>query len=534
VPRGILPACVVICVTISMPPSYGSSADFFTLAPCRIIDTRLEQQPLRPGFNRVLAGLEKCDVPPTATAIAVNITAISPTAAGHLTIWPSAQPRPPSSVINFAPKVTRANNGIVALSSNGLGEVSVQASLTTLDGRVDLVVDVMGYFQPASPPCRGMNLSQDQIEAAVAGALEGIPHPQSENFTSVLAKAGAQLECSFFEQPKASGSDTLPVSSTELPNTTDCDNAYCSYVQYCGPGTSLTLPVLGDLKVSDCLNRTCFEHDRCYANSCVSSSCNFSGRSHTQSCDAPFYSVCEVGACADGSRLNEVDVSVCEIAKAGPRRATPPQCGFQPCAYNGATCDPSTRKCSGTGGIVAGSYCLTFGQLEGWNGTARSEYTHTTATCVEPPVSSHSSERYVYTGFSLGIAAVATKCQDGNWKVTTERGTFRGTECGDEGTTFYSVSSSGLLTGGFDVSESCYAKQDDGAYNSTQASRSSGYVIDLESQQTFGSYLQTYNSSGIYYYYPAVPCSYNNQQSYWATWSDSIQVYRCSYDQPCN
>src|SRR5262249_19514149 len=46
---------------------------------------------------------------PHAYAVAYNVTAVSPTQATHLTVWPASQPKPATSSINVRAGETRAN-----------------------------------------------------------------------------------------------------------------------------------------------------------------------------------------------------------------------------------------------------------------------------------------------------------------------------------------------------------------------------------------------------------------------------------------
>jgi hypothetical protein len=63
---------------------------------------------------------------------------------GHIRAYPASVPSaPPTSVLNFAAGLTRANNAIVALSA--AGELAVYNGMSA--GTTHLVVDVVGYFE---------------------------------------------------------------------------------------------------------------------------------------------------------------------------------------------------------------------------------------------------------------------------------------------------------------------------------------------------------------------------------------------------
>lgn len=122
--------------------------NFFTLAPCRVIDTRdpagtYGGPALQGGAPRNFPLFGRCGVPAGARAVAANITVIGPASAGFLTVGPTGVTLQ-TSTLNFAAGATRANNAVLALTGNPLGSLTVQASLS---GTTNLALDVVGYFQ---------------------------------------------------------------------------------------------------------------------------------------------------------------------------------------------------------------------------------------------------------------------------------------------------------------------------------------------------------------------------------------------------
>jgi photosystem II stability/assembly factor-like uncharacterized protein len=122
---------------------------FYTLRPCRVIDTRgatssLAGPALQPNANRVFAMAGACGLPSTARAASVNVTVIGGNASGYLTLGPSDQSRPATSTINYGAGAIRANNAIIDLSTDGAGGVLVLNGST---GSVQFILDLNGYFQ---------------------------------------------------------------------------------------------------------------------------------------------------------------------------------------------------------------------------------------------------------------------------------------------------------------------------------------------------------------------------------------------------
>jgi hypothetical protein len=132
-------------VDFGLDPSPASS--FYTVVPCRVLDTRNPDGPL--GGPALVAGAERpfalagaCGIPATAKAVSANVTVTEPTHAGNVRLYPAGAPAPPTSTVNYTPGVTRAGNATVPL--NASGQVTVLASPS---GTVHLVLDVNGYYE---------------------------------------------------------------------------------------------------------------------------------------------------------------------------------------------------------------------------------------------------------------------------------------------------------------------------------------------------------------------------------------------------
>jgi hypothetical protein len=119
-------------------------ADYYTLTPCRLVDTRASQAPvLAASERRVWVLTDRCGVPPTAKALALNVTVVGASAPGHIRLAPG-NGLTESSAINFSPAQTRANNAIIMLATDDTGRM---AATNGSSGTVHLVLDVSGYFQ---------------------------------------------------------------------------------------------------------------------------------------------------------------------------------------------------------------------------------------------------------------------------------------------------------------------------------------------------------------------------------------------------
>jgi hypothetical protein len=150
---------VNVTVTTASGTSATSSADQFTytstaggaytaLPPLRLLDTRATGQTLGPNssLNLTVTG---GSVPSNATAVALNVT-VAATDGGHVTdasylsVYPTGGTKPYVSNLNWTKGETVPNSVIVPVGTDG------SISFYNHSGYTDIVVDLEGYFAPAS------------------------------------------------------------------------------------------------------------------------------------------------------------------------------------------------------------------------------------------------------------------------------------------------------------------------------------------------------------------------------------------------
>jgi hypothetical protein len=138
--RGIVPG------SPSCPNAYAPMM-FYTLTPCRVLDTRNTNGPyggpaIPPQDVRTFSVINQCGIPSDARAVSANITIVSPPAAGNLRMYPGEGPSPLTSVINYRPGQVRANNTIARI---GGGEITIEND--QISGTAQVILDVNGYFK---------------------------------------------------------------------------------------------------------------------------------------------------------------------------------------------------------------------------------------------------------------------------------------------------------------------------------------------------------------------------------------------------
>jgi len=146
---------------------YAPLASYVPLTPFRILDTRSGSciqcvgGRLGPGVARTVqitgvAGLAGgADlVPPTATAVVLNVAAVNDSSSSLLTVYPTGTGQPRASNLNFGARTASANLVTVVLGQNDVSDPNREINIWNALGSVDVVADVQGYFEPqnaASP-----------------------------------------------------------------------------------------------------------------------------------------------------------------------------------------------------------------------------------------------------------------------------------------------------------------------------------------------------------------------------------------------
>ena len=122
----------------SFTPTTGN--DLFVVTPCRLVDSRGGPALAAGAHTYALGG--RCGIPVTATALVLNVTAVTPTGNGFVVLHPAGRPAPSTSTLSFRAGKTRANNAIGTW--NEAGEITVTMNGA---GSIHLLIDVFGYFE---------------------------------------------------------------------------------------------------------------------------------------------------------------------------------------------------------------------------------------------------------------------------------------------------------------------------------------------------------------------------------------------------
>ena len=161
----------------------ASDMTFHPITPCRIVDTRKGGGALANSAtgNFLVRGSGSfaaqggpaggCGVPASATAIAANVTAVSPTGAGYLSGYAAGTAEPATNFITFNSGQNITANPILPLAAFG---VTPQLSIRSHGASVQVLIDVTGYY---APPIQGLLVAD-------SGVFDGTTRILSETYVS--------------------------------------------------------------------------------------------------------------------------------------------------------------------------------------------------------------------------------------------------------------------------------------------------------------------------------------------------------------
>ncbi|HLJ50590.1 MAG TPA: SBBP repeat-containing protein [Bryobacteraceae bacterium] len=138
------------------PASTPNSLSFYSLAPCRVVDTRNPTGPLGGPFmtgnssRSFPISTSGCGAPSNSLAYSLNITVVPHGSLSYLSSWPTGQAQPVVSTLNSGDGSVVANAAIVPAGT--AGGVSIFVTNDT-----DVIIDINGYFaSPGSPAAQSL------------------------------------------------------------------------------------------------------------------------------------------------------------------------------------------------------------------------------------------------------------------------------------------------------------------------------------------------------------------------------------------
>jgi len=147
-------AASVVCGSLMSASASIDSGDrsvYVPITPCRVMDTRPAPDNVGARSTRltaqethtisVLGANGLCTVPLDASSVAMNVTAVNPSDASFLTVFPADAARPLASSLNWVTGQGATPNAVTS-------DVSADGKISFFNnaGNVDVIADIVGYF----------------------------------------------------------------------------------------------------------------------------------------------------------------------------------------------------------------------------------------------------------------------------------------------------------------------------------------------------------------------------------------------------
>ena len=190
------------------PSVVGTTAGGLSvLPPTRVLDTRTTTGAVGPGGFVDLPIRGVANVPPDASAVALNVTITDATAATFVKVWPTPVPGdviPDTSNLNVNAGETRAS---MVVSRIGVGG---QVRIENASGSAQFVADVVGYVSPTSP---GRYEPVTPYRILDTRSARGVPG-------NAPVAAGSEIEVSVPFAAEGASAVVLNVTATEVSEST--------------------------------------------------------------------------------------------------------------------------------------------------------------------------------------------------------------------------------------------------------------------------------------------------------------------------
>ena len=216
--------------------SLGNDLVYTPIAPCRILDTRnMAAGAVAAGSTRNFIGINSNSFTSqggsstncgtlglSATALALNVTAVTPSIAGYATVYPYGTTQPNTASVNYGAGAI-VNNAIIAQIPNPLGAYDFTIFSYA---QSHYVVDIVGYFAPPMATALQCFETATTDVLIAAGATDNAVAPNcSAGYTQTATNcesSSAQMPFLYFKNGTCSAQNNASVGATLRASRTCC------------------------------------------------------------------------------------------------------------------------------------------------------------------------------------------------------------------------------------------------------------------------------------------------------------------------
>jgi hypothetical protein len=131
----------------ALRPTKGMGDQFYLTDPTRLFDSRTDGGALFPGEEVTLGADFDPATNPAVTALAINVTAVTPTSGGHLIVWDGSSPVPTASNLNFATGQIVPNMAVTPTRPDPTDGVPIFTFKNVSNGNTHVIVDIVGLYE---------------------------------------------------------------------------------------------------------------------------------------------------------------------------------------------------------------------------------------------------------------------------------------------------------------------------------------------------------------------------------------------------
>jgi subtilisin family serine protease len=157
------------------------------VTPTRLWDSR-DHAAVGPFHVLTVQATGVSRVPADATAVFVNVTVTEPQTGGYLAVYPSGDPIPATSNLNFVKNLTVPNLALVKVG--GDGTISIQ---NAGPGTAQVVVDLQGYITAGTPTEQGAVVPVSPVRIVDTRIGLGVSGPVAASTGAVVTVTGSAV-----------------------------------------------------------------------------------------------------------------------------------------------------------------------------------------------------------------------------------------------------------------------------------------------------------------------------------------------------
>lgn len=163
---------------------------FVPLQPCRMYDSRPIGR-FTAGSTHYFAVRETCNVPATASAVALTAVAFNPSANGHVKIFESNGAQPDASSFNFRGVSGGDSSYVTSLLCYPELECAGVDLAVYVYQETDIILDVVGYYVPFDD----LELATSAVSGEVIDIQEAQPSGPGQSSFDLLLDNGLHVSC---------------------------------------------------------------------------------------------------------------------------------------------------------------------------------------------------------------------------------------------------------------------------------------------------------------------------------------------------